>query len=258
VEPILLRPGEGEIITDRAERTVRIIVSQPLLDMTWTRFEAGERGPDPHVHHEHTDSFYIVEGEIEFGLGPDGAELVRAPAGTVVAIPPNVVHTFGNESNARAVYLNFHAPSTGFADSLRARRDGRTEDASRWDSFDPPADGGLPATNAIVCRAGEGERLERQAGTTTILAELTEISFFELVLENGWPGIEAHAHDDHLDSFFVLAGEVDFVHSGRAQAGTLMAALPQVEHGIQSASGGTRLLNVHAPDAGFAESIRQR
>src|SRR5919204_1145121 len=124
VQPVLLRFGEGETITDRDERTIRILLAHELLDLTWTRYEPGECGPDPHVHHQHVDAFYVLSGELEFGLGPDGGELVQAPAGTLVVVPPSVVHTFGNESGGTATFLNLHAPSGGFADSLRARREG--------------------------------------------------------------------------------------------------------------------------------------
>ena len=81
---VLLGPGEGETISDREARNVLILVDEPQLVMTWTRYEAGERGPDPHVHHEHADGFYIVEGEIEFRLGPGAEHVVQAPAGSVV------------------------------------------------------------------------------------------------------------------------------------------------------------------------------
>jgi quercetin dioxygenase-like cupin family protein len=258
VEPIFLRPGEGETITERIERNVLILVDEPQITMTWTRYEAGELGPDLHVHHEHVDSFYVVEGELAFKLGPDGAKTVQAPAGTVVAVPPDVVHTFANESEGRAVYLNFHTPNGGFADSMRARRDGRTESAENWDSWDPPADGGRPASEVVICGPGAGERYGRENGSTAILAELPDVSFIELVREDGWEGIPSHDHDDYLDSFFVLEGEVDFAGAGRAAAGTLMAAPVGVEHGIEPTSGDIRLLNIHAPDAGFADWIRRQ
>src|SRR5262249_8741840 len=134
LQPILLAPGEGETITDQDERTIRILLAHELLDATWTRYEAGERGPDPHVHHRHVDAFYVLSGELEFGLGPDGTEKMRASTGTLVAVPPDVVHTFGNESGETATFLNLHAPSTGFAGSLRARRDGRDVEPGSWDS----------------------------------------------------------------------------------------------------------------------------
>src|SRR2546428_9348815 len=109
--PLLLVPGEGEVVTDRPERTLRILADLDDLIVTWFRYESGEEGPDPHVHHHHTDAFYVLEGELEQRLGPE-RQSVRAPAGTFAAAPPNVVHTFRNESHATATFLNLHAPSS--------------------------------------------------------------------------------------------------------------------------------------------------
>jgi hypothetical protein len=63
------------------------------------------------------------------------------------------VHGFDNDSDAEVQYLNFHAPDGGFADYLRAARDGRN---AAFDSFDPPADRGRPARDAIVVGPGVG------------------------------------------------------------------------------------------------------
>lgn len=244
---MLLAPGEGELVTDRAERTVRILLDHELLDVTWSRYEPGERGPDPHVHREHVDAFYLLDGELEFGLGPD-MTTVRASAGSLVVVPRNVVHTFGNSSGAAARFLNFHAPSKGFAASLRS------EDV-RFDSFDPPVDGGRPLADATVVAAGGGERFARGDRTITILAELEEISVLEIAYDAGFV-VAPHRHDDHLDAFFVLAGDVELAPEGRwtsVAAGTFFAAPPGVPHGFRGAGA---VLNVHAPDAGFVASVR--
>lgn len=246
---IVLAAGEGEAVTDRAERTVRIILAHELLDVTWTRYEPGERGPDPHVHHQHVDAFYVLDGELVFGLGPD-VEPVRAPAGTFIAAPPNLVHTFGNESDATAYFLNMHAPSMGFADNLRGRGD--------FDSHDPPANGGRPRSDGIVRLPGEGERAESEERVRTIKLELTELSVLELTVEADWE-VVPHRHGDHLDSFYVLDGDVEFAtESGPVPGtrGTYAAAPPGALHGIRSRRSGTTLLNLHAPDAGFVAGIR--
>jgi mannose-6-phosphate isomerase-like protein (cupin superfamily) len=116
---VLRVPDEAAAISERPRRIVRALCEHPLLDATWSQYEAGERGPDPHVHHQHVDAFYVLEGELEFGVGPD-VEPVRAPAGTFVAVPPNVVHTFRNSSGATARWLNFHAPSTASSRTSKA------------------------------------------------------------------------------------------------------------------------------------------
>jgi len=142
--------SRGETITEREAREVILLVARDELSVTWSRYGPGERGPDPHVHREHTDSFYVLEGELAFTLGPE-REQVTAPAGCFVAVPPNLVHSFVNDGGTDARFLNVHTPDGGFAAFMRGRRDGR--DVS-FDSFDPPADGGRPAAEATVGRPG--------------------------------------------------------------------------------------------------------
>lgn len=139
--PVTLRVGAGEPITQRERRELVILSTRPELTVTWSRHAPGETGTELHIHREHVDAFYVLEGELTFRLGP-GGDPVPLGAGSFVAVPPHVVHAFRNQSGADASWLNFHAPDKGFADYLRGVRD--------FDSFDPPADGGLPAAEAIV------------------------------------------------------------------------------------------------------------
>jgi mannose-6-phosphate isomerase-like protein (cupin superfamily) len=151
-------PGEGEVVGDSEERRVEILCDRDELHATWTRFGPYRDGADLHVHRQHTDLFYVLAGELTIMLGADGKESV-APAGSLVVAPPLVVHGFRNAGDAELRYLNFHAPGAGFADYLRGRRDG--VDVA-FDSEDPPADGGRPATDAIVVPPGtDGVLLER-------------------------------------------------------------------------------------------------
>src|SRR5947207_3151772 len=119
VQPLLLAPGEGEKTTDRPERQIAILCDFPQIIVSRFRYEPGEKGPDAHVHRQHSDAFYVLEGEVEFGLGPEVTQMSGGP-GTFAAAPPNVVHTFRNSSDATPEFLNIHAPSMGFGDVLRA------------------------------------------------------------------------------------------------------------------------------------------
>ncbi|WCB95081.1 hypothetical protein DSM104299_03823 [Baekduia alba] len=148
-------PRDGETITDRPNRAVRILVSADAhLTITWSRYGEGERGPDLHVHREHSDAFYVLDGTLTFALGSEGERTVRAPAGTVVVVPPDVAHAFRNDDTPDAVFLNVHTPDRGFATYMRALRDGRP---ASFDSYDLPVDGTLPGDAAIVVPAGDGE-----------------------------------------------------------------------------------------------------
>jgi quercetin dioxygenase-like cupin family protein len=197
---VILRLADGETITARERREVVLLAERPDITITWSRYAAGERGPDLHVHREHTDAFYVLEGELTFAVGP-GADTISLPAGGFVAVPPNVVHSFANEGSADACWLNFHAPDTGFAAYLRAARDG--VDAG-FDSFDPPADGGLPATGVIVTGPGDGERLASGALLKGVLPELCvaesalgglDEGGLAYALEDGARVVEIHAPD---------------------------------------------------------------
>jgi len=55
----------------------------------------------PHIHKQHADAFYVLEGEVTFGLGPE-LEKVVAPAGTFVLVPAGVIHGFDNEGPTEA------------------------------------------------------------------------------------------------------------------------------------------------------------
>jgi quercetin dioxygenase-like cupin family protein len=252
---LLLRPGEGETVTDRPERTLRILAELEQLIVTWFRYEPGEEGPDPHIHRHHTDAFYVLEGELEFGLGPDVTS-IRGVPGTYVAAPPEVVHTFKNSSDSTVIFLNVHAPSSGFGDVIRGR--GRDD----FDQLDPPADGGRPLDEAIVSAPGEGERLERENRDLVIRGGLPQLSVFDLTFHPGWRGVDPHAHDDHVDSFFVLEGEAELIAGEelqRAGQGTFVAEPLGARHGFRPNTGpaSLRVLNLHAPDAGFADAVRR-
>jgi len=105
-----LGPGEGERIRD-------LVVKVSSEEIDALEIDCGPGfGPDPHMHEIEVDSFYILEGELEFTLGD---ETVRAGPWSFVSAPPGVVHGFKNPGPGRARFLNFHTPSGGFIDSLR-------------------------------------------------------------------------------------------------------------------------------------------
>lgn len=254
-QPRLLGPGEGETITKRAEREVRIVCDHELVDVTWSRYSPGERGPDAHIHKHHADAFYVLDGELVFELGPE-PEKMTASAGTLVLVPQGVTHSFGNESDGDARFLNIHAPSKGFADSLRGNREG-------FDSHDPPEDGGRSVSDAVISGPGEGEelvvgesRLLIKAGGKT--GEGT-VLVAESTLAPGFPGPPPHRHERHLDSFFVLEGTLTLLLGDRdveAGSGSYGAVPPRNVHTFSnSGDSRVRALNIMAP-GGFEEFIK--
>jgi quercetin dioxygenase-like cupin family protein len=223
---VLLEPGPGR----KLER--------PELLVFEIQRSADDGGVAPHVHREHADAFYVLEGEMDFHVA---GETVRASAGWFVLSPPGVVHGFGPGS---ARMLNFHAPGTPYV--------------GRGDTYDPPENGG--AGEAVVVSPGDGERLTGKKRVAYIKASSPELTLSVFELEPGFEGPDPHRHDDHVDSFYVLEGDVEFVHGDetvRAGPGTFFAAPPGIVHTFTNPGpAGARLLNMHSPDGGFADFLR--
>ena len=116
---IFLGPGEGEELAGR-RRELRVKYEGDEARDARVLVRARVRAASsPHVHETHTDSFYVLEGEVEFTLGD---ETIRAGPGTFVAAPPGVRHGFAIPRPATARFLNIHAPGSGFIDCAAARR----------------------------------------------------------------------------------------------------------------------------------------
>ena len=113
---------DGIVIPPDAQRvargtgTFRVLAELDELEVIDMRFGPEFEGVDPHVHDNHVDSFYVLEGEAEFLVGD---EVVRATPGTFVAAPAGLVHGFRSVGDIDLRILNVHAPNTGFARRFR-------------------------------------------------------------------------------------------------------------------------------------------
>ena len=204
---VVLRPGEGEVLFGG-----RIVLKATFdqLCITESFFDSARDGARPHLHHRHADSFYVVEGE--FAVLVHDEEHLLTPGGCVCA-PPEVVHGFRTATPSR--FLNFHTPDGGFAENLRARNRG---EEGGFDNVDVEPGSGRPPTDAVLLGRGEGELLNGPNRVATIKIGREELALIEFELEPGFEGPDPHAHDDHVDSFYVLDGEVTFLHGRRDAA----------------------------------------
>jgi mannose-6-phosphate isomerase-like protein (cupin superfamily) len=194
----IVAPGGGELIGDSPRRRVEILSDADPLHATISRFGPGRDGADLHVHTRHSDLFYVLEGELTVRLGVQD-ERIAVPAGSLARVPPNVVHGFRNATGATLRFLNLHAPGCGFADYMRALRDGRT---LVYDQHDPPADGGRPISDVAVEASGE-----------------TDV---EAITVTRVDGSAAHP-GERLASYYVLEGELR-IGGERAPAGAFVQA----------------------------------
>lgn len=114
--------------------------------------------------------------------------------------------------------------------------------------------------HGIALGPDDGERVVRGSRNHRILAELPELEVVELRFGPDFEGVQLHSHSDHVDSFYVLEGEAEFRFGDevfRAGPGSWVAAPVGVEHGFRVAGEGElRMLNVHAPNVGFARRLR--
>jgi mannose-6-phosphate isomerase-like protein (cupin superfamily) len=218
----VIEPGGGEVVGDSPDRRVEILCDEDALAATWTRYGPQREGANLHIHRRHTDLFYVIEGEMTVRLGAHD-ELVAMSAGCLVRVPPFVVHGFRNGSDSELRYLNFHAPGSGFADYLRAMRDGRSSD---FDQEPPPGEGERPVTDAVI--GGD--------------ADTEEIAVSELVAD-----ASGRVEQGSVAAFYVLEGGLAVTVDGReerAGAGAWVQIPPGATYAVIAAS---RALHVRAP-----------
>ncbi len=103
----LISAGEGKTFPV-GERRITIKVH---LDDTGDEYEIAESTlppgfeSTPHVHQRMEQTFYVLEGEVEFKLNE---ETVRARAGDLVRVPAGVLHAFSNPTKVWGKVLQIH------------------------------------------------------------------------------------------------------------------------------------------------------
>ena len=98
---IVLGAGKGEALGTTVVKADRREINVLELEL-----RPGS-GVSPHFHKDHSDSFYVLEGEVELHVGD---EVVQGTPGTYVLAPPHVVHWLRNTSDAPARLINLHTP----------------------------------------------------------------------------------------------------------------------------------------------------
>ena len=105
------------------------------------------------------------------------------------------------------------------------------------------------------------EVLERPGRRAKVLVSRDEIVLLESVIEAGGGGAGPHFHKQHVDSFYVLEGELEVTVAGEVRSagpGNLIYAAPEIVHSFENASGTrVRFLNFHTPGMRFDEYMRR-
>lgn len=114
-EQVVVRgPGEGRTLLVGGGDYVTYKVASAESDGAYFCFEVSTTpGFGPPLHrHEYRELFYVLEGSYEFSIERDGQlETIAAGAGSAVAVPSNVAHTFKNASGGAARLLFVHMPA---------------------------------------------------------------------------------------------------------------------------------------------------
>jgi quercetin dioxygenase-like cupin family protein len=106
-----------------------------------------------------------------------------------------------------------------------------------------------------------GEVLERGGRRAEVKVARDELVLFEFEMAAEMDGAGPHFHKEHVDSFYVLEGELEVTVAGetvRAHSGDLVHVEPGVVHSFKNASRErVRFLNMHTPGMRFDEYIRR-
>jgi quercetin dioxygenase-like cupin family protein len=243
----VLAPGEGETIRPGFE----IKVGRPELVVTEAIYAPGDVGPDPHVHHDHVDSFFVLEGELEWRVGPELAPH-RGGAGTFVSVPRDVLHTFRNAGPGDAHFLNLHAPGLGFERYLRG-------EFPEFDQHYLPEGSGLAPDGVVVLDPGEGESVDLGSSRATIKVAGPDLFVMEVEDTGDFPHPPAHRHGHTLECVYGIDGSFELSLDDASHPlprGGFAAIEPGVFHFSSPPDGALRFLNVFAP-GGFEALVRE-
>jgi quercetin dioxygenase-like cupin family protein len=111
---IVSGPGEGRRRLVGGGDCVTYKVRSAETDGAYFCFEvATTPGFGPPLHkHPYRELFYVLEGTYDFTLQRGGRiETITGGAGTAIAVPPDVPHTFKNATDGPARLLFVHQPA---------------------------------------------------------------------------------------------------------------------------------------------------
>jgi quercetin dioxygenase-like cupin family protein len=135
---IQVGPGEGDAFSVVGD-VYRILASSSQTGGVYTLVEnrvSPNNGPPPHIHSREDESFFVLEGEIDFHIGD---ETITARPGAFIQGPRGIAHSFKNNTQLPARLLVFVTPA-GFENFVK-------EFAQPVASFDSPA---IPASKDQV------------------------------------------------------------------------------------------------------------
>ena len=106
----IVGPGEGEVVV-LGPITTRIVEdgshTESHMGAVVVTVAPRSPGPPQHVHREHDEGFFITAGVMRFTMGE---KTIDARAGTYVAVPRGIPHTFSNPFDETAEMFTIMTP----------------------------------------------------------------------------------------------------------------------------------------------------
>lgn len=109
-EPVLLSAGKGDSVSLRGTEVTFKVKSDQAERASCTEWLAAP-GFDTglHVHEQLEETWYVLNGELEFRVGE---QTFKAASGACVFVPPRVAHAFANRNQSPATFLLMMSPPT--------------------------------------------------------------------------------------------------------------------------------------------------
>lgn len=111
MKEIVLEPGGGKhLFIGTSQITIKAVGADTHGHVSLFQFsqEPGGFGPEPHIHREREELFYVLEGEVDILVGE---RTVKSSHGTFVLVPRGMPHTFANRGTVRAKLLIMFCPA---------------------------------------------------------------------------------------------------------------------------------------------------
>jgi mannose-6-phosphate isomerase-like protein (cupin superfamily) len=111
-EGLLVGPDEGKILQNPIGGRMVVKVGEGDTGGSYSVHDnvipAGSPGPLPHLHRDHEETFYVLEGELTVRIGE---RRITAPVGSFVLIPRGVAHQPSNPGTEQTRVLLIFSPA---------------------------------------------------------------------------------------------------------------------------------------------------
>jgi mannose-6-phosphate isomerase-like protein (cupin superfamily) len=109
---LFVGPSDGKVLMNPIGGRMVIKASDRETGGSYSLHEnilpAGSPGPRPHIHRNHEEAFYVLEGELTMRVGP---RTITAPAGSFVLVPRGVIHQPSNPGTQPTRVLLIFSPA---------------------------------------------------------------------------------------------------------------------------------------------------